>query len=127
MNSIFFPAEVVLILRRLANVISTLSISNQYLLHTRRGQAEGCEEAAADEKQTLAVDTGHKPLSTSIQKGVEWPTRMKQRKWMWPDSLTFYSAQLSVGSGTGLEEPDLWQGEFRFFSSDLSHSVYFSI
>lgn len=35
MNSVFYPVGVVAILRRLANVISTLSISNQYLLHTR--------------------------------------------------------------------------------------------
>ena len=39
MNSVFFPVEVLAILRRLANVISTLSISNQYLLYTR-GQSD---------------------------------------------------------------------------------------
>ena len=33
MNSLYFPAHVVVIIRRLVNVVSTFSISNQYLLH----------------------------------------------------------------------------------------------
>jgi len=33
MNSVYFPVHVVVLLKRLVNVVSTLSISNQYLIH----------------------------------------------------------------------------------------------
>ncbi|KAG6844064.1 hypothetical protein H0H87_010062 [Tephrocybe sp. NHM501043] len=43
MNSVYFPAHVVLVLRRIVNVISSLSISNQYIL---------LKQAQADEERS---------------------------------------------------------------------------
>lgn len=120
MNNVFFPAEVVLILRRLANVISTLSISNQYLL-PRRGQVEEWEETAANAKQTLAVDKDCKSSSLSSLRDVDWPAWMKRKRWIWPESMTISSAQRSASSAAGLEAPNLLRGELQFLSNNSSH------
>jgi triacylglycerol lipase len=73
MNSVYFPAHVVVIIRRLVNVVSTLSISNQYLLH----------------QQTLAKPD-ELPSSHNLYclkqpfdclKNVEWPWWAARRNW----------------------------------------------
>ena len=56
MNSVFYPVEVVAILRRLANVISTLSISNQYLLHTRAQPDENQSPSNIDSEPSNLFD-----------------------------------------------------------------------
>lgn len=73
MNSVFLPAQVVVILRRLANVISTLSISNQYLLQ-RRGRADDWPEALENEKGANIGDINGAGIPRSPQplKDVEW-------------------------------------------------------
>jgi hypothetical protein len=45
MGSVYFPAQIVVLFRRLVDVISTLSISNQYLFLTR--QSARVEEGEA--------------------------------------------------------------------------------
>ena len=72
MNSVYFPAHVVVIIRRLVNVVSTLSISNQYLL------------------QTLAAKPDELPSPNNLSclkqpfdclKNVEWSWRAARRNW----------------------------------------------
>lgn len=73
MNSVYFPAHVVLILRRLVNVVSTLSISNQYLLHqqtlTKPDEVPGLN-TPNDLKQPL-----------DCLKNVEWPWWTARSNW----------------------------------------------
>lgn len=73
MNSVYFPAHVVVIIRRLVNVVSTLSISNQYLLH-----------------QQSLVKLDELPSSNNFNclehpfdclKNVEWPWWAVRRNW----------------------------------------------
>jgi triacylglycerol lipase len=86
MSSVYFPAHVVLILRRIVNVISTLSISNQYLLLKR---------ASTDEQRGSCggVGSSHDLSSSSLKNslrvelsgvGVEWPWWVYERGWEWP-------------------------------------------
>ncbi|KAG6812104.1 hypothetical protein H0H92_004333 [Tricholoma furcatifolium] len=65
MNSVYFPAHVVLVLRRIVNVISTLSISNQYIL---------LKQAQADEERA-------KPLTVKPQTSLQQLERRESPKW----------------------------------------------
>jgi hypothetical protein len=96
MNSVYFPAPVALILRRLANVLSTLSISSQYLL-TKRAQAEELDiTVEQDGKQSPTEDPT--PSSWDIIRAlriVEWPTWMSRSAWEWPQFMTSGDLQLA--------------------------------
>ncbi|PPQ73240.1 hypothetical protein CVT24_009951 [Panaeolus cyanescens] len=81
MNSVYFPAHVVVIIRRLVNVVSTLSISNQYILHR---QAQQAQHNTSDQ----ATAQGHDTSSTSSRKqslsdfnSSEWPWRYLKNNW----------------------------------------------
>jgi len=111
MNSVYFPAHVVLILRRIVNVISTLSISNQYLLKYANADEQSTR---ADSPAKLSPFLKQSPLSTRRDVDVEWPSWSYKRGWEWPpfglrenrgnflDSLidpaliSIYSAQISL-------------------------------
>ena len=67
MNSVYFPAHVVLIIRRLVNVVSTLSLSNQYLLHQQT-------PSKPDELQSLNNLNATKQRLDCL-KNIEWPWR----------------------------------------------------
>ena len=68
MKSVYCPGQVVLLLRRIVNVISTLSLSNQYLL---------LHQASSDEKRR-----GVESSSSSLkQPGDEWPWWAYKRDW----------------------------------------------
>ena len=69
MNSIYFPAHVVLILRRLVNVVS-LSISNQYLLH---------QQTLPTSDDLPSLKNPKHPLG--CWKNVEWPWWTTKSSW----------------------------------------------
>lgn len=117
----------VLILRRLANVLGTLSISNQYLLRSRRGQAEEWEEAAANEneKQTPGVNKACRPSVVSSLRGQEWSDWIKQKSWTWPESMmTLGFTQHPVSSTASLEVPHILRGEFGFILNCIPSHCY---
>ena len=119
MNSVYFPAPVVLILRRLANVISTLSISNQYLL-TKAARAEELEGRAEDEKQSPSAEESAPSSWDTIRalREVEWPTWMTRNTWEWPQFITSNGPHLAVE--TSLKVPDLTlQCAFSHIPSDI--------
>ena len=66
MSGISFPVQVALLLRRLVNVISTFSVSNQYLL---------LKQARAEEKAALDSD-GSRPTRTAL-------SSLKLLDWRW--------------------------------------------
>lgn len=73
MNSVYFPAHVVVIIKRLVNVVSTLSISNQYLLHQQT-------LAKPDESQSSHnLNCIEHPFD--CLKNVEWPWWAVRRNW----------------------------------------------
>lgn len=71
MNSVYFPAHVVLIIRRLVNVVSTLSLSNQYLLHQ--------QTPAKPDELPNNLDCFKQPFD--CLKNVEWPWCAAGRNW----------------------------------------------
>jgi hypothetical protein len=73
MNSVHFPAHVVVIIRRLVNVVSTLSISNQYLLH-QQTLAKPDELPSSNNRNCLKH-----PFD--CLKNVEWPWWAVRRNW----------------------------------------------
>jgi hypothetical protein len=75
MSSIYFPTHVVAIIRRLLNVVSTLSISNQYFLHRQT-------LAKPDELSISNNLNGTSPLQPlDCLKNVEWPWWAVRRNW----------------------------------------------
>ncbi|KAG5644540.1 hypothetical protein DXG03_008194 [Asterophora parasitica] len=74
MNSVYFPAHVVLVLRRIVNVISTLSISNHYLLPPRD-----------DPKQPLAGDWDWPRL---VRSNIQADPGSLPSRWSWPALLS---------------------------------------
>ena len=75
MNSVYFPAHVVLIIKRLVNVVSTLSISNQYFLHQQT-------PAKTDELPSANNLNGTGSMRPSdCLKDVEWPWWAVRRNW----------------------------------------------
>ncbi|KNZ78991.1 hypothetical protein J132_07143 [Termitomyces sp. J132] len=74
MNSVYFPAHVVLVLRRIVNVLSSISISNQYILLK---QAQADEERAKlhviNSKSSSALLDQEWPRSPQIGSGWSWP------------------------------------------------------
>lgn len=75
MNNIYIPVHVALLLRRLANVISGLSISNQYLLVQR---------ARADERADARLTADHSPSPAQPTSVAQWPKWMQGSHWDWP-------------------------------------------
>jgi len=68
MSSVYFPAHVVVLFRRIVNVVSTISISNQYVLSTQSGLAD----------DTVHSKTGPNLPASSKQsfayfRDLEWP------------------------------------------------------
>lgn len=88
MNSVYFPAQVVLLLRRIVNVISTLSISNQYLLlkqasaDEQRVNTRVADSPSLKHPQVKLGDVGVRwPWWWSYRRDWEWPRLMLQDKW----------------------------------------------
>ncbi|GLB38160.1 putative triacylglycerol lipase [Lyophyllum shimeji] len=73
MNSVYFPAHVVLVLRRIVNVISSLSISNQYLL-LRQAQAD-------EERIRHRTSPPSSRKRVSLRESSSWPSCLT---WDWP-------------------------------------------
>ena len=99
MNYVYFPAPVVLILRRLANVISTLSISNQYLLMNGT-RAEDQEETECSKEKLSSWGT------IQALREVGWPTWLNRDTWQWPQFMAGDHWQ-PVAETAGLKVPDL--------------------
>ncbi|KAJ3771310.1 alpha beta-hydrolase [Lentinula raphanica] len=95
MSSVYYPAQVVVLFRRLVNVISTFSISNHYLLH--HSKPRNSQPSYVDEKDQESSDWPWWMLRGSW----EWPwlvsqSYWKQVHWSWPRiSLSSYQS-LSV-------------------------------
>lgn len=80
MNSVFFPAHVVVVLRRIVNVISTISISNQYLLLKRAREEQSEQVPVGNEKLNLATGTQSPASWETLRRlrEIEWPTWMNK-------------------------------------------------
>ncbi|KAG6853811.1 hypothetical protein C0991_001057 [Blastosporella zonata] len=76
MNSVYFPAHVVLVLRRIVNVISSLSISNQYIL---------LKQAQADEERAKPHLKASSHRIFDLQRE-EWSRWNALSKWEWSRS-----------------------------------------
>ena len=92
MNYVYFPAPVVLILRRLANVISTLSISNQYILAKSARSEELTDGAITEERQPEEPPA---PSSWDTIHALRWPTWMNRNTWQWPHFMTVGGPQFA--------------------------------
>lgn len=81
MNSVYVPTQVVILLRRLANVVGAFGISNQYLLHR---QAKADELRASSTEDVIGGTTNPKGLtwnSVAGLKGIEWPSWPTRNDW----------------------------------------------
>ena len=73
MSSVCFPAHVVVLFRRIVNVVSTISISNQYVLSTQSGLADDTfhsKTRSASSKQSFAYF-----------RNLEWPWWTQRIDW----------------------------------------------
>lgn len=103
MNSVYVPAHVALILRRIVNVISTLSISNQYLL-SKRTQAEqhSIEDKQGEPSHRRPRSFGEGAVAASswenfgVLKDVGWPAWTQRGPWDWPQFPTKRETQLTA-------------------------------
>lgn len=81
MNSVYFPAaQVVLFLRRIVNVISTLSITNQYLLLK---QANVDEQWATIRGTDSSSSPNHAPRIELSDVDLQWPWWAYKRDLDW--------------------------------------------
>jgi triacylglycerol lipase len=71
MSNVHFPVQIVVLFRRLVNVISTLSISNQYLFLTRKYSR--VEEVGSGEHEEAGLPKSH-PF---------WSTYFPVLEWQW--------------------------------------------
>jgi triacylglycerol lipase len=78
MNSIYVPTQVVVLLKRLANVVGAFGISNQYLLHR---QAKADERPAKVSEDVTAGRVNPKGMAWQTLAGLKylewlsWPSR----------------------------------------------------
>lgn len=81
MSSVYFPAHVVLVFRRIVNVISTLSISNQYLLLKKaKSDEDPARYLHLAEKST---NVSNSPLLREL-KGTQQSWWASGSNWGWP-------------------------------------------
>ncbi|RDB19050.1 Lipase 2 [Hypsizygus marmoreus] len=118
MSSVYFPAHVVLVLRRIVNVISSLSISNQYLL-IKQDRARARAQSTSTSTSTSTADAGTLNPPSSRAVDVEWP------KWDWPrlvllDAITQSSSRYKLKT-EGICLP--WIGGGWSWSAMLSTST----
>lgn len=104
MSNVYFPAHVVLVLRKIVNVISSLSISNQYLL---------LKKANADEERPKF---NHHPLNETFRrksslgqaygelKRREWPWYAASKDWDWRRLLSGAFAEPHASRGASFVE-----------------------
>ena len=92
MNSVYFPAQVVLLLRRIVNVISTLSITNQYLLLKQAN----VDEQWATSKVTNSPSLKHTPPIESSDIDMQWPWWDYRRDWEWPRLVLWESRPVKL-------------------------------
>lgn len=84
MSSVYFPAHVVVLFKRLINVVSTLSISNQYVLYT---QAKAKVDSSETPRTSTTIRDGLNAVrndpsrSLHYLKDVEWTRWMHRRLW----------------------------------------------
>lgn len=98
MNGVYFPVQVAVLLRRLVNVISGLSISNQYML-LKQARAEEVELGASRDSAPALSSWA----TLDALKSVEWSW------WSWPRSAPLDS----------LSETQSVKGTLTVFSSRL--------
>jgi|ERR1700722_3266929 len=113
MNSVYFPVQIVVLFRRLVNVISTLSISNQYLLLTR--QSSRFEEGEAV-NTTAAVQQARKfgSFSWSV---LEWPWLT----WTWRRLVVFENTAKLLGQpADAFQEGTTLKGNFAVYSGGVA-------
>ncbi|KAG6887327.1 hypothetical protein C0995_016146 [Termitomyces sp. Mi166 len=96
MNSVYFPAHVVLVLRRIVNVLSSLSISNQYIL---------LKQAQADEERAKLQPTNPKASSLAPSlldlQGQEWPNLTSLKSWDWRRTLNLAASSVNGSPSIG--------------------------
>ena len=94
MSSIYFPAHVAILFRRIVNVVSTLSISNHYVEAKRR---KDTDNQALKCFRELKVKE-HSANSFDYFSSIKWPQWTKRSRW---------NRGLLVGSmGTVVKEAD---------------------
>ncbi|KAH0586459.1 hypothetical protein H2248_007691 [Termitomyces sp. 'cryptogamus'] len=89
MNSVYFPAHVVLVLRRIVNVLSSISISNQYIL---------LKQAQADEERAKLHVINSKSSSALLDQ--EWPSLTSLKSWDWRRTLNLAASSVNADSGS---------------------------
>lgn len=93
MSSVYFPAQVVVLIRRLVNVVSTLSLSNQYLLQRAKREEflTGGNQTSCPTERTSGVSS----WSSRSPDMSEWPWWMSKDNWEWSRTrhVDHYSSQ----------------------------------
>ena len=77
MSSVYFPAHVVVLFRRIVNVVSTISISNQYVLSTQSGLADDTVHPKMGPRNWPAPSE----QSFAYFRNLEWPWWTQRRDW----------------------------------------------
>ncbi|KXN83148.1 Lipase 2 [Leucoagaricus sp. SymC.cos] len=126
MNSVYVPTQVVVLLRRLANVVGTFGISNQYLLHR---QAKADEQCASQSEDVIGGKGDPKGIawnSLARFKTLEWPSWPSRSDWrraknIIADKWTTASRDARDGMNEGLLRADTfsftWLGRTITWSS----------
>lgn len=86
MNSVYVPAQVAILLRGIVNVVSTLSISHQYILLRRRATEEDVSGPVEQVKKqkTMASESVKSWKTLRDLQEVEWPSWTNRTSWDWP-------------------------------------------
>ncbi|KAF8631076.1 hypothetical protein AX15_002677 [Amanita polypyramis BW_CC] len=105
MNNVYVPTQIVLLLRRLANVVSTLSISNHYFLRNR---------SSFSESESLDFVLRKGPRTLEQAEGSGWD------KWEWP-RFTNLRGSLQEASLTAEELTLPWLNGKWSWSSVVSY------
>ena len=120
MSSVYYPAHVVLVLRRIVNLISTLSISNNYLLPK--------STITDTDRGIVAHSTVNAPLSVISSSPfvrhneLWWPWSFRQHDWNWISLRLLSSTTIPQESMvTSLAEGAQFRYTFTI-SPQLSHS-----
>lgn len=79
MSSVYFPAHVVVLFRRIVNVVSTISISNQYVLSTQSGLADDTVHPKMGSSNWSASFPSKQ--SFAYFRNLEWPWWTQRRDW----------------------------------------------
>jgi triacylglycerol lipase len=79
MSSIYFPAHVIVLFRRIVNVVSTISLSNQYVLSTQTNWGDDAVQPNIGPSDWRASIPSKQSLAHF--RNIEWPRWSRSINW----------------------------------------------